>query len=465
MKHGIYVAGQQATSAPVAATSGIPFAIGVAPIHAAAKPASVGIPVKCESLEEFTERFGYSDDWEKYSLCEFAYAQFTLYQCSPVIFCCVLDTSKDKVAVQAADTDVTAKQIKLPFEAMAQTVVVKGAGGTGSAYVVDTDYTLHYDVEGKSLVLTVLDDGDCKEASQLNVAYSKVDVTKVTAATVAGGLEKIELCMASAGCVPDIICAPGYSSDTAVAAAMEEKASGINGMFRAIALIDLSGATPAAAISAKEAIADELGVACWPMCRKDGKLYHLSTHIAGILSRTDRSNEGCPYESPSNKDVLCDEFVLSDGSAYLQSVTDANKLNAKGIVTGMPFCGRLVAWGNYTTAYPEETATEKIFIANARVAAYIANTLIRTFWVQLDAPITRRYVDSIIDGVNIWLNGLVGAGYLYGARAEARAEDNPVEDLLQGIVKARIYYASATPAQDIEFIIKYDAGYAASALT
>ena len=421
MKHGIYVTGQHETTSKVTTTSGIAFVVGVAPVQAAENPAPAGIPVECNSMADFVKRFGYSNDWEKYPLCEFAYALFNLYKARAVVFCGMLDTSRDKATVAAADLDVTEKQVKLPYDAMESTVVVKTSGGTGTACVKDTDYTLHYDTEGNALVLTVLDGGAISDAAKINVTYDKVDPSKVTAATVAAGLENIELCMASSNYIPDIICAPGYSSDVAVAAAMETKAGGINGMFRAIALIDLDADSPEAAITAKAAIADECGVACWPMCIKDGKLYHLSTHIAGILVRNDMSSDGCPYESPSNKELSCDEFVLPSGETFLQSVTDANNLNANGIVTGMHFCGRMVAWGNYTTAYPDETAVEKCFIANSRVAAFIGNTLIRTFWEQLDAPITRRFVDSIVDQTNIWLNGLVGAGYLYGARVEASA--------------------------------------------
>lgn len=465
MKHGIYVSGQRGVSTPVTATSGIPFAIGVSPIHAARKPAAVGIPVMCGSMAEFTEKFGYSDDWEKYPLCEFAYALFTLYGVSSVVFCCMLDANNQKAMVAAADLTVSAKQVTLPFEAVASTIVVKAAGGTGSAHKLDTDYTLHYDERGSALVLTVMEDGACADAVQLNISYDKAMPENVTATTVAAGLENIELCMASANYIPDIICAPGYSSDNAVAAAMEMKAAGINGMFRAMTLLDLDAQTAEAAIAAKEAVADKNAVVCWPMCKKGGKVYHLSTHIAGILARTDAESEGCPYESPSNKEISCDEFILPSGETCLQSVSDANKLNANGIVTGIHFCGRLVAWGNYTAAYPEETATEEAFISNSRVAAYIGNTLIRTFWEKLDAPVTRRFVDSVVDQTNIWLNGLVGAGYLYGASVEATAEDNPTEDLQQGIVRARIRYASPTPAQDIEFTIEYDASYATSALS
>ena len=41
--------------------------------------------------DEFVEKLGYSDDWATYPLCEFAYSQFKLFGCSPVIFCNLLD--------------------------------------------------------------------------------------------------------------------------------------------------------------------------------------------------------------------------------------------------------------------------------------------------------------------------------------------------------------------------------------
>ena len=51
--HGVY-AFERATSisTPVVAATGIPFVVGVAPIHAAENPASVGVPVLCTSWNE-----------------------------------------------------------------------------------------------------------------------------------------------------------------------------------------------------------------------------------------------------------------------------------------------------------------------------------------------------------------------------------------------------------------------------
>ncbi len=88
MKHGVYVS-QQATSlnTPVVADSGIPFVVGTAPVQSAKKAGKVNVPVLCTSWDEAIERLGYSGDWEHYTLCEFMYSHFRLYNCQPVIFC------------------------------------------------------------------------------------------------------------------------------------------------------------------------------------------------------------------------------------------------------------------------------------------------------------------------------------------------------------------------------------------
>ena len=57
--HGVFVS-QQATSVstPVLADSGIPFAIGTAPVQSAAAPGKAGIPVLCTSWDEAVEQLG-----------------------------------------------------------------------------------------------------------------------------------------------------------------------------------------------------------------------------------------------------------------------------------------------------------------------------------------------------------------------------------------------------------------------
>lgn len=470
MKHGIYVTrGEPTQSVPVAAESGIPFVIGAAPVQSATAPVKAGIPVMCESWEDVTSKLGYSDDWDNYNLCEFAYAYFKLYGCKPVVFCNLLDPATMKTAVAAADVPVVNHQALLPIGAINDdTLVVKAAGDAGDAYVAGTDYMAYY--ADDNLIVELLEDGGCYDAAAVSISYNKVDPAQVTAAKVAAGLENAELCMSATGHAPDLLCAPGYSSDPAVAAAMALKASGINGMFRAKALVDISSAADGAAtlesaIAYKqEHLQDSNLIVCWPMVAKDGRKYHLSTHVAGAMTQTDSGNDGCPYESPSSKAMAADSVVLASGEEIMLSHPQATMLNAQGIVTGLSFIGSLVVWGNYTAAYPESKAEEICFIPLARMFDWVGNTVIRTLWSKLDAPINRRLMDTVVDEINIWLNGLVGSGYLYGARVEAPEEENTKENLQAGIIKVHIYIASPSPAQEIGVTLEYDSSYVAAAM-
>ena len=220
--HGVYVS-EQATSVgtPNVAKSGIPFFIGTAPIQAAESPATVGVPVLATSFEEAKAKLGYSGAWNNYTLCEAMYSHFKLFGCQPAIFVNLLAITM-KEAVAAADKDVVNHKIALPIEAINDAnLVVKPAGGTGSAYEKDNAYSVFYD--GEYCYIELLPDGGAYAATSLNVAYNKVSPSTVNAAAVATGMEAIEQCMTTLGVVPDIICAPGFSDDTSVAAVVTTK--------------------------------------------------------------------------------------------------------------------------------------------------------------------------------------------------------------------------------------------------
>ena len=271
------------------------------------------------------------------------------------------------------------------------------------------------------------------------------------------------------GIVPDLLLAPKYSSESEVAAVMATKAGGINGMFGAKALVDLDTATAnsyTAAVSAKadKGMTDANEIVCWPMATLGDRKLHMSCIVAGRMAATDTDNAGVPYESPSNKDAKIDGLCLADGTAVVLTFEQANALNGGGIVTALNFMGAWKVWGNYTGCYPSSTDPKDMFIPCGRMFAYVQNTIIRTCWQFLDKPMNRRLLDTITDTVNIWLNGLVGSGYLLGARVEIREDENPVTQLMAGIIKIHVYMTPASPAQEIDFVLEYDSSYVTSAL-
>ena len=137
-----------------------------------------------------------------------------------------------------------------------------------------------------------------------------------------------------------------------------------------------------------------------------------------------------------------------------------------GIVTALNFMSMgWVAKGNYVGCYPANTDVKDYFIPVSRMFDWVGNTLIRTFWSKLDKPMTRRLVDSILDTCNLWLAGLVSAERLLGARAEMLAEENPLLDLMAGILRIHIYSTPPSPAQEIDFTLEYDPDYVQAALS
>ena len=469
-RHGIFVTEAATTVQSLAiANSAIPFVIGVAPVQSADSPADIGMPELCTSFADFKKKFGYSDDWGKYNLCEFAYSHFVLYNCQPVIFCNLLAPETMSTFVAATDISLNNGKAILPIDAIADAnLVVKPNGGTGSAYVKDTDYAVFY--SGESLVIEVLPNGAAKNEEGLNITYKKVNTTSVTAAAVAAGLESIEYCASKCGIVPDLICAPGYSHDASVAAAMATKAEGINSMFHAIAIVDIDCAsgqatTHSAAIAVKEEnhMIDKNQIVCWPMVSMDGKKYHLSTHLAGLMAKVDAENDGCPAETPSNKALKIDSIVLADGTEVNQTYAMANTLNEAGITTGLIFLGNIVAWGDHTACYPTNTDIKDSMIPVARMAHFLRSTLIETCWHRLDKPMKRRELDSIVDEINVWMNSLTTHGYLYGGRAELPDELNSTEDLMNGIARIHLSFAPPAPLQEINIELEYNADYVVAA--
>lgn len=457
--HGVFVTERgTAVNAPVQVPSGIPFIVGSAPVQAADNPATAGVPVLCTDWDAAVEAFGYSDDWENYTLCEAMYSHFRLYGMQPIVLVNVLDVTTMKNAVAAADKAVTNHQVALPIAAINDNALVVKDNST--TLVLDTDYTVYY--SGESCIVELISTSTHYSAASLNIAYNAVTPTSVNAAAVIAGIEKVELCMSTLGVIPDLLLAPGFSDTATVAAALAAKAAAINGMFKAKAIVDIpiSATTAAAAITAKgtNGLTDENMIVCWPAVKLGDKTFHMSTQMAGVIAATDAEN-GAPHGSPSNNAIHAGALVVTGGAEVLLSLADANNLNAQGIVTALNFMGNFVAWGNYTACYPGNTDVKDCFIPVSRMFDWVSNSLIIAFWSRLDTPMTRRSVDSIVDTANIWLNGLTGSGYILGGRVEMVASENPPANLMQGIIKFHVYITPPVPEQEIDFSIEYSVEY------
>jgi hypothetical protein len=374
----------------------------------------------------------------------------------------MLDIKTMHKNVPAEDMPVTDHKIRLPHTAFDDDTLDISTIGSGSMKLArGFDFEAFFD--GEHLVIELLKDSPAYDDNMLSVAYREVTPESVTNDVVAIGMENIERCLSTTGTVPDLICAPKYSTDPTVAAIMAAKCK-INGLFTAKALVDLSTSGSAGAKTYQEAlnlkkstnISDKNQVVCWPMLGNGGRVFHMSTQLAGVLATTDASNDGIPYESPSNKRYIADSIILADGTPITLTHPQANIVEGRGIVTALRFLIGLVCWGNYTACYPENIDPKDYFISVSRMFSWIGNTLIRTHWRTLDRPMIPRIIDSIIDGTNIWLNGLTGSGFLLGARVVFEEAENTLEDLMAGIIKIRILMTPPPPLKEINFLLEYD---------
>ena len=481
-KLGVHVF-EKATSVqtPKVATVGIPFVVGTAPVQSAAKPAKSNVPVLVTSWDEAVEKLGFSYDWESYTLCEFMYSHLQLFGAQPVIFCNISDPASMKREEAAADYTVADHRVAVSVDAIADTIkvsVTEGAGETAATRALerDTDYSILYDRDDTDTyvcIVELLEDGSAYNAETVSVAYSAADPKTATVADVVDGVAQVDACLTAVGLVPDLVAAPGWSHNTVVAAVMATKAAAINGLFKGKAVIDADsgedGVTEYSQLSGyknKNNFVDVDQIICWPMVQLGDYRFHLSTQLCGLMATVDAGNRGIPYESPSNKNLKMDACVLADGTPVNLTWNQVDLIAGSwGVVTAVNFLDSgWVAKGNYTACYPGNTDVKDQFIPVSRMFDFIGNTLIRTFWSKLDKPMTPALRDSILQTCNIWLGGLTGGGYLYGARAEMLAEENPLTSLLDGIITLHIYNAPPVPAQEIDFILEYDVSYMETAL-
>ncbi|MDL2329088.1 hypothetical protein LJC71_04960 [Desulfosarcina sp. OttesenSCG-928-A07] len=276
------------------------------------------------------------------------------------------------------------------------------------------------------------------------------------------GLELISEVFPRFRMVPGQILAPGFSGDAEVAVAIGAKCENINGHFRATGIIDIpkdvQNYTEAPAWIVDKNLTDENLIAFLGQPKVGDALHWGSTHLAGVTALRDASSGGVPYWSPSNNRMICNGLVHNESELALGPEV-AQWLNGNGIVTGLNWIGGMVAWGNRTAAYPGITDVKDTFIPIRRMFNWIANTIVLTYWQKLDSPMNRRMVNSIVDSINVWLNGLTAREYILGGRLMFLEGENPTTDMMDGKLRFHLYLCTPPPAEDIEFILEYDPNY------
>lgn len=469
-KHGVYYHELPTTIIPAITTSTPAVIFGTAPLFNAATPTQANEVVLISSYSEFVSNFGWSDDFDKYTLCEAAKVFFSLYNVAPIVCVNVLDPATHSTQTTKTISGVS-NAVTISEPILLDTLQVTTGSGSSAATLSADDYTATYD--GEDLIFTVVNDEDVVSDSVM-LSYKKVNADAVTNNDIIGGvnattgkktgLELIEEVYPVTGLIPGTILAPKYSAQSAVAAAMKAKTRGINGCFNTICAVDLDTSTVIKyndCFSAKTQnnLSDENTIVCWPKVSLGGEQYHLSAQVAALMCQVDNDNDDVPYISPSNHNLQCDASCLANGTAIKLSKLEANYLNGAGVVTALNFAGGWKCWGNRTGRYPASSDPKDTFICVRRMMSYIGNSLITTYFSKVDNPLNRRLIESVVDSLRIWLNGLAARGVILGGEVTFDALFNPTTSLLDGNITFHVSIGFIVPAKEIHFDIEFEPSY------
>ena len=468
----------------VSVPSAIPLIIGTAPVNMT--DGNVNQVKYVQNYSEAVAYFGYVPPKEdttsglkkyEYSISEFMTSQFQLFGVGPALIVNVLDPAKHKATTETTSITLDTRTCSATIAETGILLDTVKISGSSTDLKADEDYLLAFNDNGELVVSSLKNqDGDwrCPLGEELTFSAEKCDPSKVTTEDVIGGisvvegkeikkgLELVEDVFPLFGVVPGFILAPGFSDNSTVATVMAAKAASINEVFKAIVLCDIPTETVQAYTEASNwknsnNIVDPSQVLCWPMLQQDGVAYHMSTQLAALMGSVDEGNDGVPYESPSNKTLSTTGLTLADGTEIPLSLPNAEYLNGQGIVTGLNFIGGLRAFGNRTACYPANTDPKDAFIPLRRMFCWVCNTVVQTCWQRLDKPLNRRQVQTVVNTVQIWLNGLVAREFLIAGTIDFREDENPITNLADGISRFHITLTPPSPNREISFILEYDA--------
>lgn len=478
IKHGVYVYEDDTAFANPLIREDAIVCIGRAPLYLKENGEDLfNKPILCNSAQEAMDILGYSDDWDKWTLCQMMWVTANLLPVGPVVY---IPVRHDGIAVYTSgattiEAGATSARITDKYAFLSGFKVKQGTGGTAVNFVLNEDYTVEYDADGYATV-TINTASTKYNASLDTVVEYTTDVATTTDAAVIGtynsstgvatGAELIPFIYPRLSVVPSLICAPGFSKSATVGAALYAKAANINGVFKAMAVLDIESTTTrtyTAVRTAKET-ADFVSPFCypvWPAVKVKGKdkVMAMSTIATALMAYTDARNNGIPSRSPSNKIIgrggagvvaTC----LEDGTEVVLTQDQATTINSYGVNTAINLNGWRL-FGSYTGAYPAYTDVKDIWCPTRRMFNWQGNNFIQLYFEKVDDPLNIVLIESIIDSENIRCAAFA-PDHWAGARMSYLASDNPTEQLLAGKIVFRQHIAPYPPAQEIDNILSYD---------
>lgn len=479
-KHGVYASEQPTTmSAPIAGTAGLQVVIGTAPVNMLKDPASaVNAPKLVTTYAEAVAAMGYSPDFKNFTICESISASFQVMGVAPMVLINVLDPAKHKKALAETEVQINSGVAVLEVQGVLLDGLVVKAGDT--ALTAGEDFTTAWNSDG-TLNIVVIPGGNAAKATALTVSGNQLDPSMVTDAEIVGsvdvntgketGMEVLRQVYPLLSMIPGLVIAPRFSKHPTVAAALQAKTKGLNGVFKCNCIVDIdssaTGATKYADVKKTkeaQAVSDPNAYAVWLYGKIGDVIYSGSALAAALTAYTDVQNDDTPNVSPSNKTVNITAACLEDGTEVLLDQEQANIVNSYGVATWLNMNGFRL-WGNNSAAYPGTTDPKDRWFSVRRFLNWAANTFILTYFSKVDSPANKRLIEAIVDSENVRGNGFVARGVCARYETVFNEDENTTVDLLDGKLTFHQYITPFTPAEDIEDIIEFDPNALSGALT
>jgi phage tail sheath protein FI len=482
--HGVEV--MELTSGPIPVTvvkSAVIGLIGTAPIWDVSNPPVVQTPVLVSSAPDAAQ-FG---PLIKGYTIPYALAAIQAQGAGQVIVVDVFNPYVHFTAVsgQALTMPASGAQAINLGHMGVWNVVVKNAAGT-TTYINGTDYTL----DAVNGVVTARAGGAITVGEALSVSFNYADPSKVADTDIIGavtgttytGIQALRTTYGTMGFFPKILIAPGYSQDATTAGALVAMAQTI----RAIALIDSPPATSPATAIANRGLAGnafdtdaDRAVLCYPQekfldtglvptgvtlnasgapvqnAANAGAVGPYSQWVAGAIAAKDL--EKGYWWSPSNTQVngpLGPDVTLY--ASVLDAASDANNLNAQGILTIFNAFGtgpRI--WGNRSAAFPSSTTPDN-FINVRRTMDVLEESVELAMLQFIDQPITNALISAILASVNAFIRSLIGRGALVAGSASYNPAENPPTQVAAGQLVFDIDVMPPPPAERLTFNVFID---------
>ncbi|MBE5899519.1 MAG: phage tail sheath family protein [Lachnospiraceae bacterium] len=245
-KHGAYGSISDSVISAANSSQSVPFVVGTAPVNLIRGYANANIINSPVYITDMGAKnvIGYSEDWDKFTLCEMLSALFDNANgnIGPAFFVNVLDPAVHKKSAQTTKSltftngsaSITSDTIILDTFAL--------AGKTEG-----TDYNLDYSFNtGKVLITSV--DNDTPLTGTIQASYYEVDTTGITEDTIIGsvsaegvytGLQCGKLVYPNYDAIITYIAAPKWSERKAVYDAMVNFCQAINDHWYAMPYADI----------------------------------------------------------------------------------------------------------------------------------------------------------------------------------------------------------------------------------